>query len=37
MVKCGIKKYDNLPARVSFIDVDFLRFKLAKLDKKEKR
>lgn len=26
MVVCGIKKYDDLPARVEWIDVDYLRF-----------
>ena len=29
MVKTGIKKYDELPGRVGFKDVDYLRYKLA--------
>jgi len=29
MANCGIDKYDALPARVNFIDVDFVRFRLA--------
>ena len=28
MAKCGIKKYDKLPARVGWIDVDYLRWRL---------
>ena len=28
MAKCGIKKYDDLEARVGFVDVDSLRFAL---------
>jgi hypothetical protein len=28
MANCGIKKYDKLPARVSWYDVDYLRYKL---------
>lgn len=26
MAKCGVKKYDNLPARVGWWDVDAMRF-----------
>jgi len=26
MTTCGIKKYDDLPARVGLYDVDFLRY-----------
>jgi len=29
MANCGIDKYDALPARVNFIDVDFVRFRFA--------
>lgn len=28
MANCGIKKYDELPSRVEWIDVDYLRYKL---------
>ena len=28
MAECGIKKYDDLPARVGWTDVDSLRYKL---------
>lgn len=28
MAKCRIKKYDKLPARVGWIDVDYLRWRL---------
>ena len=28
MAKCGITKYDKLPGRVGFIDVDYLRWRL---------
>lgn len=28
MPNCGIEKYDKLPARVGWIDVDFLRWRL---------
>lgn len=31
MVKTGIKKYDELPARVAWIDVDYLRFRYVTL------
>ncbi len=27
-MKCGIKKWDDLPGRVGWIDVDFLRWRL---------
>jgi hypothetical protein len=27
-MNCGIKKYDDLPGRVGWIDVDFLRWRL---------
>ena len=33
MAKCGVERYDNLPARVEFIDVDYLRYKLLEIDK----
>ena len=33
MVVCGIKKYDDLPARIGWIDIDSLRFALVKADK----
>lgn len=26
MANCGIKKYDDLPARVGWVDVDYIRF-----------
>ena len=29
MATCGIKKYDNLPSRVGWIDVDYLRWALS--------
>lgn len=29
MAKCYIGKYDKLPARVGWIDVDYLRFRLS--------
>jgi len=28
MANCGIKKYDELPSRVGWIDVDYLRWAL---------
>ena len=28
MTKCGIKKYDELPARIKLIDVDYIRWRL---------
>lgn len=28
MAKCGIKRYDELPAGVGWIDVDYLRWRL---------
>jgi len=28
MAECGIKKYDDLPATVGWIDVDYLRWRL---------
>jgi hypothetical protein len=28
MANCGIKKYDQLPARVGYVDVDYLRWRL---------
>ena len=28
MAECGIEKYDELPARVGSIDVDYLRWRL---------
>jgi hypothetical protein len=38
MAKCGINKYDNLPARMGNLDIDYIRYlidkhkiKLAKL------
>ena len=34
MSECGIEKYDKLPARVRFIDVDYLRFCLFREQKK---
>lgn len=35
MSECGIKKYDELPARVGFLDVDSLRYRYANvLDEK---
>lgn len=33
MAKCGIKKYDILPARVGWTDVDYLRYQLAHFQK----
>ncbi len=27
-MKCGIKKWDDLPGRVGWVDVDFLRWRL---------
>ena len=30
MAECGIKKYDKLPARIGYVDVDFLRWELGK-------
>jgi hypothetical protein len=33
MAKCGIEKYDNLPARVGWIDVDYNRWILRCIDK----
>lgn len=35
-MKCGIKKYDELPSRVGFIDVDFLRYFLDRNNKQRK-
>jgi hypothetical protein len=32
MADCGIKDYDELPARVGWIDVDYLRWRLACCD-----
>lgn len=37
MVKCGIKRYDDLPARIGKIDVDILRFGLSKADNNLKK
>lgn len=34
-MQCGIKKYDDLPARVGWIDVDYLRYQLYSIKKKE--
>ena len=28
MAECGIEKYDKLPSRVGWIDVDYLRWRL---------
>lgn len=28
MANCGIEKYDNLDARIGFIDIDYLRYRL---------
>ncbi len=36
MAKCGIKKYDDLPAIWAFIDVDAMRAKLSRLLKKKR-
>lgn len=36
MAKCGIEKYDTLPARVDFIDVDLLRAILSTCLKEKK-
>lgn len=36
MAKCGIERYDDLPARVRFIDVDMLRYRLKSVDEKLK-
>jgi len=33
MARCGIERYDNLPARIELIDVDALRYALSKVDK----
>ena len=32
MALCGIKEYDELPARVGMIDVDYLRWRLHTID-----
>jgi len=32
MAYCGIKEYDDLPARVKHIDVDYLRWRLHRCD-----
>ena len=37
MAKCGIKKYDELPARVGWIDVDYLRYRLESNMSEKKR
>jgi len=37
MSECGIEKYDKLPARVRFIDVDYLRFCLFREQNKIKK
>lgn len=34
MPNCQIKKYDDLPGRVGWVDVDFLRFRLLDNTKK---
>ncbi len=31
MVRCGIERYDELPARVGIVDVDYCRFRLREL------
>ena len=36
MVKTNIKKYDDLPARVGVIDVDYLRFEYNETAKRTK-
>jgi hypothetical protein len=33
MVKCGIKKYDELPAVIGWVDIDALRYSLLKAEK----
>jgi len=37
MAKCGIKKYDELPSRVGWLDVDYLRYRLDKEKKMAKK
>ena len=37
MAKCGKKRYDELPGRVGFIDVDSLRYALSRVLKKRKK
>ena len=37
MAKCGIKKYDELPGRVGWIDVDYLRYEFAFTEKRLKK
>lgn len=37
MVECGIKKYDEIPSRVGVIDVDYLRFKLESVTKRQNK
>lgn len=37
MAKCGIEKYDKLPARVGYVDVDYLRWELGKCLQKTKK
>jgi len=37
MAKCGITKYDNLPGRVGFTDVDALRYALGRNFKQHER
>lgn len=34
MPNCGIRKYDDLPGRVGWADVDYLRFRLLDNQKK---
>lgn len=36
MAKCGIEKYDNLPARVGWVDVDYIRHEYAQTKSKLK-
>ena len=37
MVKCGIRKYDELPARIGWVDVDALRFWLSEYQSQMKK
>jgi len=34
MAKTGLKKYDELPGRIGFTDVDFLRYKYTVVEKR---
>ena len=35
-MECGVKKWDDLPGRVGYIDVDVLRFHLVRFKEKMK-